>query len=164
MSGNCLILFLIFSVLITGCRVECDDVTGRSSIVQLSMQRETPDIRSLKANLIPCKAHHKNFKCTPKLDIEVWMVPKDEHETFLIIDEVYDSHERMSFPLLHPYMIQLSTSEQTLMYPLVFNQVVDVTCNESELVQRREADNSEALTNEGAECKMAFDLFSQPFN
>lgn len=161
MSGNGLILFFIFSVLITGSRVTCDDgdVTGRSSIVQLSKQRETPDIRSLKASLNPCKVHHKEVKCTPELDIEVWMVPKDEHETFLLIDEVYDSHERKNFPLLHPYMIQLSTSEQTLMYPLVLNQVVDVSCNEGEVVQRREADNSEALTNEGAECKIAFDLF-----
>lgn len=134
-----------------------------SNILQLSQSSKNSDgVRLFKATIIPCKNHH-NGNCETRLDIKAWIDLKDAREIFLIIDEVYDARERANFPLLHPYMIKLSTSQPLLMYPLLLNQVVDVSCNESEVVQRREADNDVPLTNEGGKTKIAFDLFSQYF-
>lgn len=147
------------------CEVDVGVVIESGSIVQLSKVNKNEEVRMLKASLIPClnHSHINGVKCKPRVEIKAWLDPRDEHETFLLIDEVYDAKERMNFPLLHPYIIQVSMSEQTLLYPLLLNQVVDVSCTEHEVVQRREADNDGALVTEGGENKIAFDLFSQQF-
>lgn len=131
----------------------------KGSFVQASTVDKNSNVRSLKASLNSCVNQHP-VECKQTLKIKAWIDLQDDHEIFLIIDEIYDVEEQMNFPLLHPYMIQVSTLEQTSMQPLLLNQVVDVSCAQHEPVQRREADNDGALTDEGAETKIAFDLFS----
>lgn len=154
------VLFFIISAVTNRCLVESDAIGERSTVVQVSKPSKNPDLPLVKATLARCS--DDEAKCTPTIQIEAWMIPKDDHETFLIIDEVYCQRDRQKLPLLHPYMIQVTTGEQTLMYPLRLNQLLDVSCDGA--VQRREADDGEALTNEGAEWQIAFDLFSQLFN
>jgi hypothetical protein len=138
------------------------EIEQSGDIIQLSKTNKDDNVLTLKATLVvPCHFHDK--KCKPQIEIKAWMERKDKLETFLLIDEIYDTNAQMSFPLLHPYMIQVSTSEPTIMYPMSLNQVVDVSCNEKELVQRRAADNEETSQNEGAEKKIAFHLFCPTF-
>lgn len=122
------------------------DVGG--SIAQVSRFSKISDVRMLKATLVPSKTKHQGIRNRLKIKVNAWLDSKGEHETFLLIDEVYDARVRMSFPLKNPYLIQVSTSERTLTYPLILNTTVDVTCDEGEKLRRRKADN-EALTDEG---------------
>lgn len=138
-----LIFFLVF-------QLSCNEVTSSGNIVQVSKASKNSEVRTLKATLLPCLEHDKT-KCKSQLNIKAWLDLKSEHEIFMLIDEAYDINERMNVPLMHPYLIQVSTSEQTLSYPLILNQVVNVSCNESEMMQRREADNDRTLADEGAE-------------
>lgn len=135
--------------------VSCDKNVDKSgNIIQISKAVKGSDVRMLKAILLPCESHlqHDKAKCKSRLNIKAWFDPKNEHEMFLLIDEVYDTKERMKYSLMEPYLIQVSTSEQTLSYPLLLNQVVNVSCNErNELVQRREAGNDRTLAAEGSE-------------
>lgn len=91
--------------------------------------------------------------------IKVWINPQENHETFLLIDEVYDTKERVKLPLAHPYLLQVSTGEQTSLYPLTLNQMVDVSCAGTQPVQKRQADNDKTLKREGAQRKITFNYF-----
>lgn len=132
-------LFIMISLIF------CQMIDGNygigGNIVQVSKNNEgMSGVQALKATLLSNKIDRK-VKAAPRLVINAWMNSKDEHvTTFLLVDEVYDANERTSFPLKHPYLIEVSTSEQTLVYPLLLTDVVKVTCNENEMVQSREAD------------------------
>lgn len=132
------------------------------NIVQLSKENQNADsdVRRLQASIVPCQNQHR-VKCQPHIQIRAWIDPKTDEQTFLLIDEVHDAKERTNLQLMSPYLIQVSTGEHTSMYPLVLNQVVDVTCPQNEPMQRRTADNGETLANEGA--KIFLHLFFRSF-
>jgi len=126
--------------------VHCDDAPRSGSIVQVSKGKSDSN---LKAKLITCMNEKQNsehgVKCKPRVEIQAWLESKDHHKVFLLIDEVYDTKKRAKFSLLHPYLIEVSMSEHTLMYPLVLNQVVDVTCKQQEMLHRRQTDNQNGM-------------------
>lgn len=136
--------------------VNCDCSIG-GSIVQISRSSKTSDVRMLKAVLL-LSQNHREPEGNKQIKVDAWFDMKEDYEMFLLIDEVYDADARMNFPLKNPYMIQVSTGEQSLFYPLLMNDVVNVTCNEGEMVQRRDADNDEALTDEGSEERKTFEM------
>ena len=121
------------------------DYSVDGNIFQLSRSNKKSDMRVLKATLV---LSNKNRK---QIVVDAWLDSTENHGTFFLVDEVYDTSLGLNFPLRNPYLIQISTSEQTLAYPLLFNDVVNVSCNENELVQRREVDNDRTLADEGSE-------------
>lgn len=133
--------------------VYCDDAPRSGSIVQVSKVKSDSDARSLKAKLIECMSEKHNsehgVKCKPRVEIQAWLESKDDHEVFLLINEVYDTRQRTKFPLLRPYLVQVSMSEHTLMYPLLLNQVVDVTCKQQEMLQRRQTNENDMMMKTG---------------
>jgi hypothetical protein len=155
--------FLSVSFLLQTARsVDLDDFTN---IVQLSKENQNVDldVQRLRASIIPClNQHHKNRgDCKPSILIRAWMNQKSEKQTFLLIDEVHDARERTNRQLINPYLIQVSTGEPTSMYPLVLNQVVDVTCPTTVPVQRRTVDNGATLADEGENpSPLFFDSFN----
>lgn len=140
--------FVLLAVALVLNSIFCSDDI-EANIVQLSRVSKKSNVRKLKANLFPCKLNNRHgIKCKPKLEIKAWMDPK-EQETFLLIDEAYDIKGKTVFPLLRPYLIQVSTGEQTVAYPLLLQQIVEVNCNESEFVQRRDVVYNQAPDGEG---------------
>lgn len=128
-----------------GC-VNCDSSDGHSAI-KLSSVNRMSEIRTVKANLISCKNnknHQREANCIPQFEIKAWLDPKVQQSYFLLIDKVYDVEQRMNFPLSHPYMIQVSVIQHTILYPMVLKEVIDVKCesqineNDAEL-ERKEA-------------------------
>lgn len=159
---NFLIDFLSLSFILTYvASVELDDC---KHIVQVSKENQNTDsdVRRLQASIIYCQNQHREslVKCQAHIQIKAWMNLKSDEQTFLIIDQVHDVEKHTNLQLINPYLIQVTTGEQTSTYPLVLNQVLDVTCPTRELVQRRTADNGDTLTREGGESKILFHLFS----
>lgn len=121
-----------------------DGVLKTGSIVQVSKPSTDSVVRMLKASLTPCKKHHSQSNCKPKLEIQAWLDPGADHETFLVIDEVHDVKGRASFKLMDPYLVQVSIGERKLVYPLLLNQIVEVTCEEG-VAGSRDVDRGEEI-------------------
>ena len=154
-----LVEFLSLSFILTSiASIDCEN------IVQVSKenQNKDSDVQRLQASIIYCPNQHRESidKCQTHIQVRAWMNPKSDEQTFLIIDQVHDAEKRINLQLMNPYLIQVTTGEQTSMYPLALNQVLNVTCPTRELVQRRTADNGDTFANEGAESKILFHLFS----
>lgn len=155
-SSQFSLCFSFLPLILLFCRAVNSDYGVCGSIVQLSRCCKTSDVRMLKANLLSSREHdqhHHDAKRKPHMLINAWLDPKDQYEIYLLVDEVYDANKRRSL-LTNPYLIQLSTTEQTLTYPLMLNDVVNVACNDDELVHRREAVNNRTLIGEHSQIKM----------
>lgn len=148
---NILVTILSFIFILTA--ANSADYDDCMNIVQLSKENQNVDsnVRRLHASIIPCQSQHNEnrVKCQPHILIKAWMSPKSDEQTYLIIDEVHNARDRTNHRLMNPYLVQVSTGEPTSMYPLVLNQLLDVTCPVRETLRRRTADNGEALRNEG---------------
>lgn len=121
-----------------------DDVKGGGSLIQISCTNKNSNVQMLKAFLISCTTH---TKCISRVDVRGWLNANEKREFFLLIDEVFDPNERMFASLLNPYLIQVSESETVASFPLLFEQIVDVSCRGNDVPKKREAYRS--YVNEG---------------
>lgn len=144
MKSFSVLFLLIFSTLfVLQFNADVETTNQGSSIVQLSSPLKKSDVRLLKAMLIlPCDSsdnHRQDPDCKPRVEVRAWLDWKDSHEMFLLIDEVHVVKERKSLLLVDPYLIQVTMIEQNSFYPLASNQVINISCDFPESLQRREA-------------------------
>jgi hypothetical protein len=136
---NIFLVILAFYVSITKSTSHgCSNVHG-ANLIQISCANKNSNVQMLKAFFISCKNTHS--KCISRVNVLGWLneTASDKRETFLLIDKVFDPKEHAFAQLLHPYLIQVSSSETIATFPLHSQQIVDVSCSENDVTNGRKS-------------------------